>query len=129
MRILLDTQCWLWMSLSPERFSTRGRALVEDTGNILYLSVASAWEIGIKHALGKLGLPELPEVYVPARMTSLGVQSLAIEQSHALRVAALPAHHRDPFDRLLVAQSQLEDLPILTTDAAIALYNVETIAP
>ena len=128
MRILLDTQCWLWMSLAPERLSSRGRALVEDTGNILYLSAASAWEIAVKHALGKLGLPEPPEAYVPRRMTALGVQPLAIEHSHALRVAVLPPHHRDPFDRLLVAQALLEDLPILTADPAIALYGVDTIA-
>src|SRR5215210_4290589 len=116
MRILLDTQCWLWMTLAPERFSAAARALVETRHNTLYLSAASAWEIAIKHALGKLRLPELPVAYVPARVTALGVQPLPIELQHALHVATLPAHHRDPFDRLLIAQAQLEDLPILTAD-------------
>jgi PIN domain nuclease of toxin-antitoxin system len=128
MRILLDTQCWLWMTLSPERFSPRARALVEARENVLYLSAASAWEIAVKHALGKLRLPEPPHAYVPARVAALGVQPLAIEQQHALHVATLPAHHRDPFDRLLVAQAQLDDLPILTADPLIGAYDVTTIA-
>ena len=128
MRILLDTQCWLWMSLAPERFSPRARALVEARDNTLYLSAASAWEIAIKHALGKLRLPEPPAIYVPGRVTALGVQPLAIEQHHALHVTMLPAHHRDPFDRLLIAQAQLDGLPILTADPVIGTYDVETIA-
>ena len=128
MRILLDTQCWLWMSLSPERFSARTRALVEAREHVLYLSAASAWEIAIKHALGKLRLPEPPLKYVPARVAALGVQPLAIEHQHALQVATLPAHHRDPFDRLLVAQAQVDDLPILTADPLFGAYDVKTIA-
>jgi PIN domain nuclease of toxin-antitoxin system len=127
MRILLDTQCWLWMLLSPERFSARARALVEAHENDLYLSAASAWEIAIKHALGKLRLPDPPAVYVPDRAAALGVRSLPIEQPHALHVATLPAHHRDPFDRMLVAQAQLDDLPILTADPIIRAYDVTTI--
>jgi PIN domain nuclease of toxin-antitoxin system len=127
-RILLDTRCWLWMTLAPERFSARARALVEARENVLYLSAASAWEMAIKHALGKLRLPEPPVTYVPARLSALGVQPLAIEHQHALHVATLPAHHRDPFDRLLVAQAQLDDLPILTADPLIGAYDVTTIA-
>jgi len=127
MRLLVDTQCWLWMSLAPERFSPRGRRIVEDTSHTLYLSAASAWEIAIKYALGKLRLPEPPEVYVPSRLTSLGVHPLAIEHTHALRVAALPVLHRDPFDRLLVAQAQSEDLAILTDDPAMQVYDVDVV--
>jgi PIN domain nuclease of toxin-antitoxin system len=128
MRVLLDTQCWLWMALAPDRFSSRSRRLVEDRQNLLYLSAASAWEIAIKHGLGKLRLPEDPETYVPARMAVLAVLPLAISAAHALRVAALPPHHRDPFDRLLIAQAQIEDLPLLTADSALAVYDVTTIA-
>jgi PIN domain nuclease of toxin-antitoxin system len=128
MRILLDTQCWLWMTLAPERFSPQARALVEARANTLYLSAASAWEIAIKHALGKLHLPEPPVRYVPARLEALGVQPLPIEHQHALHVATLPQHHRDPFDRLLVAQAQLSDLSILTADPLLAAYNVTTIS-
>src|SRR3954463_5510065 len=127
MRILLDTQCWLWMLLSPERFSARARGLVEKREHLLYLSAASAWEIAIKHALGKLRLPESPVTYVPARLAALGIQPLAIEHQHALHVATLPAHHRDPFDRLLVAQAQIDDLPILTADPLIGAYDVKII--
>jgi len=127
MRILVDTQCWLWMSLAPERFSARARRIVEDTSQTLYLSAASAWEIAIKHALGKLRLPEPPASYVPSRLASLGVRPLAIELSHTLRVAALPPHHRDPFDRFLVAQAQAEGLVILSSDPAIRAYDVDVV--
>lgn len=128
MRILLDTQCWLWMALAPERFSSRARALVEARENLLYFSAASAWEIAIKSGLGKLRLPEPPVIYVPAQISALGVEPLPIEYQHALHVATLPAHHRDPFDRLLVAQAQLDDLAILTSDPLITAYDVATIA-
>lgn len=116
------------MSLAPERFGARARRLVEAQENLLYLSAASAWEIAIKHALGKLRLPQPPVTYVPARVTALGVQPLPIDQRHALQVATLPQHHRDPFDRLLIAQAQLEDLSILTTDPLFDAYDVLTIA-
>ena len=128
MKILLDTQCWLWMASSPERFSVHARSLVETRVNELYLSAASAWEIAIKHGLGKLRLPEPPARYVPSRLAALGTLALPIEHTHALHVAALPSHHRDPFDRLLVAQAQVEDLPILTADPVFARYDVTTIA-
>ena len=128
MRILLDTQCWLWMAASPEKLSPHARALVRTTEHELYLSAASAWEIAIKHALGKLRLPQPPERYVPARSETLRTLPLPIDESHALRVAVLPSHHRDPFDRLLVAQAQIEDLPILTADPVFGRYDVEVIA-
>ena len=128
MKILLDTQCWLWMVLSPDRLSASARALVETGDNELYLSAASAWEIAIKHSLGKLRLPEPPTRYVPSRLDVMQTQTLPIEHSHALHVATLPPHHRDPFDRLLIAQAQLEELPILTADPVFARYEVTTIA-
>ena len=127
MRLLVDTQCWLWMSLAPERFSPRGRRIVEDTTHTLYLSAASAWEIGIKHAIGKLQLPEPPVVYVPARIDATGVRQLPIDHAHALRVSTLPPHHRDPFDRLLIAQAQIEELTILTSDPMFDAYDVATL--
>ncbi len=127
MRILLDTQCWLWMAASPERLSARARKLVETTEHELLLSAASAWEIAIKHALGKLRLPEPPARYVPKRLETMRTVPLPIEHGHALRVASLPPHHRDPFDRMLVAQAQIEDLPILTADPVFTRYDVEVI--
>lgn len=129
MRILLDTQVWLWMLMSPDRLSDRGRSLVEDPSTDLLLSAASTWEIAIKASLGKLELPGPPEVVVPEMIATSQVTPLPILPTHTLRVAALPRHHRDPFDRLLVAQAQLEAVPILTADARIGAYDVEVLRP
>lgn len=115
------------MSLAPERFSSPARHLLEDRQHALYLSAASAWEIAIKHALGKLRLPEAPVSYVPARVAALGVLALPIDHRHALHVASLPPHHRDPFDRMLVAQAQIEELPIMTADPVFSSYDVTAI--
>lgn len=125
MRVLLDTQVWLWMLAAPERLSEPARALVIATDNELLLSAASAWEIAIKYALGKLRLPEAPGDLIPRLMTRTGITPLPIHHRHALHVASLPARHRDPFDRLLIAQAQIEQLPILTADRSFALYEVE----
>jgi PIN domain nuclease of toxin-antitoxin system len=128
-RLLIDTHCWLWMQAEPDRFSSETRKALLDPGNELYLSAASSWEIAIKYALGKLPLPEAPTTYVPSRMQSSGVIGLAIEHAHALHVDSLPPHHRDPFDRLLVAQAQLEAMSILTADRVFALYPVTIRTP
>lgn len=124
MRILLDTQSWLWMQASPERFNADSLDLVERPDTELMLSAASSWEITIKYALGKLPLPASPGDYVPERIRSSGVVALPVTHTHALRVATLPSHHRDPFDRLLVAQAQVENLTILTSDRAFEPYDV-----
>ncbi len=126
--MLLDTQAWLWMLAAPDRLAAPARALVEDTRTTLVLSAASSWEIAIKHGLGKLDLPEPPASYVPSRIRSSGVTPLAVEHAHALAVADLPPHHRDPFDRLLVAQAQMESLPLLSADPAFDPYDIEVIA-
>lgn len=125
MRILLDTHCWLWMLIDPERFSAEGRAHLTTPGNDLLLSAGSAWEIAIKHALGRLRLPMEPAEYVPSRLAATGTVPLAIDHRHALRVGQLPPHHRDPFDRILIAQAQVEGIPILTSDPNFARYDVE----
>jgi PIN domain nuclease of toxin-antitoxin system len=123
--LLLDTPCWLWMQASPEKFSARARAILDDPDNVLLLSPVSAWEIASKYALGRLTLPVPPAEYVPSRMKSSGVDALALQHSHALQVASLPWHHQDPFDRLLIAQAQVEGLPILSADRRLAAYDVE----
>jgi PIN domain nuclease of toxin-antitoxin system len=123
-KVLLDTQCWLWMQVSPERFSPVALELVGSGSNELYLSAASCWEIAIKFALGKLPLPVPPAEYVPGRMETSGVLALPVTVRHALQVAALPLHHRDPFDRLLIAQAQAEGLHLLTADRQMAAYDV-----
>ncbi len=93
--------------------------------NDLLLSAASSWEIAIKYAIGKLPLPQPPSVYVPTRMETSGTTGLPIQHSHSLRVAELPRHHRDPFDRLLIAQAQVERLTIVTADRQLERYDVD----
>ena len=110
--------------MAPERFSEHSRDLVETIENDLYLSAASTWEIAIKYGLGKLQLPGRPTELIPELISRTAVVALPIHHSHALRVADLPMHHRDPFDRLLVAQAQLEDLPLLTADPNFEPYDV-----
>jgi len=124
MRFLVDTQCWLWLQASPERLLPEVVSLLEDPANDLLLSAASSWEVAIKYALGKLPLPEPPARYVPARMAASGTRGLAVEHAHALRVAELPTHHRDPFDRLLIAQAQIEKLVLVTVDRQFERYEV-----
>jgi PIN domain nuclease of toxin-antitoxin system len=125
MRLLVDTHCWLWMQTAPERFSVRALELLADTDNEILLSAASSWEIAIKFALGKLPLPAPPRDYVPSRMRTSGTKGLPVQHSHALHVAELPPHHGDPFDRLLIAQSQVEQIPIMTADPWFRRYEVE----
>jgi PIN domain nuclease of toxin-antitoxin system len=127
MKILIDTSCWLWSLTEPEHLNKRAEDLISDPGQALFLSSASSWEIAIKASLGKLQLPEPPEKYIPRRMAAFGILGLPVEHSHALRVFALPPHHRDPFDRILIAQAQIEGMTILTADRSFAKYDVKTI--
>jgi PIN domain nuclease of toxin-antitoxin system len=124
-KLLLDTQVWLWMQATPGKLGPRALGLVSDPENDILLSAASSWEIAIKYALGKLDLPAPPSDYVPSRMQTSGTDGLPVTHAHALQVASLPDHHRDPFDRLLVAQAQVESLPVLTADPQIGRYDVE----
>ena len=127
MKILIDTHCWLWGLASPSRLNEKARQLMENGGVAIYLSAASSWEIAIKMSLGKLSLPEPPKKYVPKRLTDQGIRALPVEHAHALQVSTLPDHHKDPFDRILVAQAQIEKMCILTADEQITRYDVETI--
>jgi PIN domain nuclease of toxin-antitoxin system len=125
-RLLLDTHVFLWLQTDPERLG-KHLALVEERRTELLLSAVSSWEIAIKHGVGRLSLPEPPDRYVPNRMRAIGARGVAIEHSHALAVVSLPPLHRDPFDRLLVAQAGIIDVPILTADQAVAQYSAETL--
>jgi PIN domain nuclease of toxin-antitoxin system len=124
--LLLDTHIFLWLQTEPERLG-ESLPLVEDERTELFLSAASSWEIAIKYQLGKLPLPESPDRYVPERMRVIGARAVAVEHPHALAVSTLPALHRDPFDRLLVAQATLLDLTIMTADSAVAQYPIPTV--
>lgn len=127
MKVLLDTHVLLWWITDSDRLSERARQVMEDGANELYFSAGSGWEIAIKARLGKLRLPEEPERFIAEQLNLNAILPLPVHMSHALRVYNLPEHHRDPFDRLLVAQAQLEDLPILTSDSIIADYDVRII--
>ncbi len=127
MRILVDTQCWLWMNAAPERLSRGVVRQLTAANTTLFLSAASAWEIAIKYGLGRLQLPEPPAPYVVSRLRQTRTTPLGVSLEHALRVAELPPHHRDPFDRLLVAQAQIERLPVLTADRQLGLYDIDII--
>jgi PIN domain nuclease of toxin-antitoxin system len=124
-RLLLDTNVFLWSQSEPSRLGEH-LATLEDPRADLFLSSASAWEIAIKYANGKLTLPEAPRRYVPARMRLIGAQGVAVEHAHALAVLDLPSIHRDPFDRLLVAQASLLDLTLVTSDERLTEYDVAT---
>ena len=126
MRLLLDTHVWLWLQHAPERLGSALPAM-EDPNNELLFSAASSWEIAIKYALGKLSLPVQPSSYVPDRIASSGVVPLAVQHAHALGVAALPLHHRDPFDRLLIVQAMAEDASVVTSDDAFRAYDVDVV--
>jgi PIN domain nuclease of toxin-antitoxin system len=126
-RLLLDTNVLLWMQAEPERLGRTARELVEDGANDLLWSAAGSWEIAIKHALGRLELPEPPLDYVPRVMRAQGLNPLPIEHRHALMAGALPAHHRDPFDRILVAQGQAIGVAVMTGDPAFSAYDVDIV--
>jgi PIN domain nuclease of toxin-antitoxin system len=125
-KVLLDTHAFLWLHTNPDRLGEH-LTLLEDRRNELLVSAVSSWEIAIKYGLGRLDLPEPPDRYVPERLRRMGAEPLAVEHTHALAVAGLPRLHRDPFDRLLVAQAGLLGVPILTADPQVAQYPVATL--
>lgn len=124
MTYLLDTGVWLWSLSEPERISRRAREVLADPRQPIFLSAATSWEVAIKFAAGKLALPEPPASYVPNRMATQGLRPLPISHQHALAVAALPLHHRDPFDRLLIAQADVEGMMVITADRWLERYAV-----
>lgn len=124
MRLLVDTHCWLWFLLSPEKLNPASQEALSGSDHSIYFSAASAWEIVIKAALGKLELPLPASQYIPDRLSELGHQRLPILQEHVLQLENLPAHHKDPFDRILLAQAQVEELLLVTADGKLTEYGV-----
>ncbi len=127
MRLLLDTHTFLWWTADSPRLSDTARGLIRNPDNELFLSAASGWEMAIKAQLGKLRISGDIEQFVAEQMSLNAIHSLPITMMHALHVQKLPLHHRDPFDRVLIAQSQLEQMPILTIDSVFRHYQVETL--
>lgn len=127
MRLLLDTHTFLWFVGDDDKLSATARLLIEDGDNEVMVSLASIWEIAIKVSIGKLLLAEPVESFVNAQIERNDLQLLPIHLSHAIKVATLPFHHRDPFDRLLVAQGLVEQLPIVGADNVFNDYGIRRI--
>lgn len=122
MNRLLDTYIALWAITDSPRLSTRARALIEDPNATIWVSAASLWEISIKHGLGRGEMPVSgPDALAFFQEAGLRILSIAVE--HVVAVAALPPHHQDPFDRILVAQAQVEPMHMITHDALVAKYD------
>jgi len=123
-KLLLDTHVVLWAATEPARLAPHARSAIEDGANDVFLSVVSAWEIAIKQSLGKLELPDPAEAWLPAVVRRTGLEVAELGIAAALRVRGLPWHHRDPFDRLLVAQALDAGYTIVTHDRDFASYGV-----
>jgi len=126
-RLLLDTCTFLWVVGGAKELSARTREAFADPGNEVLLSAASAWEVAVKHRLGRLPLPESPDTFVPSQRTAHGIGRLDVDEESALHLAKLPDLHRDPFDRMLVAQALVGGLTLVTPDDAIRQYPVRTL--
>lgn len=124
MKLLLDTHVFLWFIMGSPNLSVEARTLIEDENNRKFISVASLWEIAIKSSIGKLTLSAPFDQLIPQQLSLNGFELLPIELAHLAAVATLPFHHRDPFDRLLVAQAMVEKMPIVSIDSAFEAYNV-----
>jgi PIN domain nuclease of toxin-antitoxin system len=123
-RLLLDTCTFLWAIEGGKDLSAAARDALIDPANDVFLSSVSAWEIAVKHALGRLPLPEPPDRYVPAQRSARGIAALALDEDAALQLVRLPSLHRDPFDRMLVCQALAGALTVVTPDEQIAKYPV-----
>jgi PIN domain nuclease of toxin-antitoxin system len=122
--LLLDTQAMLWFFWDDRRLTASAKALIEDAHNRKLVSVASCWEIAIKAGLGKLDLGEPSRSFLPREIARNNFELLPISLEHATMVESLAAHHRDPFDRLLIAQAMVEGLPLVSVDSVFDQYGV-----
>ena len=125
MKLLLDTHTLLWFIGGSSSLSSTARMLIEDTENEKFVSIVSIWEIAIKVSVGKMSLSSPFDILFPHQLQINGFELLPVKVEHTSVVASLPFHHRDPFDRLLIAQSIAEDFAIVTTDAEFSDYSVK----
>jgi PIN domain nuclease of toxin-antitoxin system len=126
-RILLDTHAFLWFVLNDAQLSAPARVRIVDPANDVLLSPASYWEIAIKISLGKYQLPQSFQTFMTEQIEQNALEILPITPAHAEVVASLPFHHRDPFDRLLIAQAIVEQVPIVSADVALDAYPINRI--
>ncbi len=124
MRLLIDTHAFLWFILDDPRLSVNADALISDPDNDVEISPASYWELAIKISIGKYSLPEPYDVFMDREIAANDFHILHIEPRHTAIVSELPFHHKDPFDRLLIAQAQVEDIPIVSGDSVLDDYGV-----
>lgn len=124
MKILLDTHIFLWYISGDQRIPESMLGEIRQPENEVYLSVISLWEVIIKYQLGKIPLPETPEIYLPTQRQKHMIQSLDVNEACVKRLADLPAVHRDPFDRLLICQTIEHDMFLATVDRNIQAYSV-----
>lgn len=124
MRLLLDTHAFLWYITSDPKLPRHAYDAIRDKSNEVYLSVVSVWETFVKHQIGKLPLPVPADEYINDRRAAHRIQSLALDLSAVSRLVALPLHHRDPFDRMLICQALQHELTIVTSDDQFRLYPV-----
>jgi PIN domain nuclease of toxin-antitoxin system len=124
MKLLLDTHIFLWWITDVLQISATARELMSDGHNVLYWSAASSWEVSIKYALGRLPLPDTPGRFLPFELAQNRVEPLPVIDAHAFQAGQLPRHHQDPFDRMLVAQAQVESLVLLSNDRQLSLYDI-----
>ena len=125
MKCLLDTNVFLWALFEDHKLNVKAQEALSSSSSELYFSAVGSWEIAIKFAIGSLPLPRPPSEYIPKALSEGAVQRLDITHEHALWAGELPAHHRDPFDRLLIAQAMLEQMTLLTADRIFQKYNVD----
>ena len=125
MQLLVDTHSVLWYAFGSSKLSAKAKILIDDPQNDCFLSIASPWEVGIKVSTGKLTLTKPVEAFFADQVRLLSLQMLPITLAHIARVAILPFHHRDPFDRMLAAQSLTDSLPLVSADAAFDAYGIQ----
>ena len=127
MRILLDTHVFLWWTIDDPQLRAEWRLALESPENAVFLSSASVWEIVIKQGLGRIRLPDDPAEWLRTYLTRYGLLPLAIEHDHALAVRNLPPKHKDPFDRILIAQAVCEGMTLASADQAVRQYDVRVL--
>jgi PIN domain nuclease of toxin-antitoxin system len=127
LKILIDTNCWLWLQNNPSKIKKDTRDLLSNKKTQIFFSAASAWEISIKVTIGKLKLPMPPQDYMALRLNKDEYTELPVTIAHASRVHELPQHHKDPFDRILISQALCEGLSIVSSDGIFKKYPVKTI--
>lgn len=127
MKFLLDTSVLLWSVAEEYKLNSRATQLLSSSASALYLSSATVWEISIKFALGTLKLHAAPHTFVPEVIRGMNLRTLDITAAHAIEAGRLPRYHRDPFDRMLIAQAQAEGLVLLTADRAFEKYGLDLV--